>query len=79
MTNKKPQPQLELRHADVEMILNGLKLLPEDLKKTVTYSDLVRRLDGIKKQWAVIEKKRKDVKKAVLKSKAFRSKNPNSI
>ena len=62
---------LPLRYAGAELLLQALKRLPDDQKKTVLYLNLSKKLTAISNAWNAAEKERKKTQQAVLQSKAF--------
>ena len=68
------EPQLTLRKAETTMLEKALHCLPEEDKKTVTFRSLLRRIEIIEKKWNTVEEERKQTRKAVLYSKAFKKK-----
>lgn len=71
--NKQPEIELKLRYAETEHLLKGLEALPDDLKKSVTHTDLHRQLTIIRDYWLKEERARKARQKMVIQQKTKRS------
>lgn len=58
-SEKRPEADITLRFAEVEMLIKALEQLDDIDKKTVSYASLQKRLVGIRDFWLNEEKQRK--------------------
>ncbi len=71
---KEPEANLPIRYAQAEHILKALSLLPQEDQKSVTHTDLVRRISIIRDAWKKAESVRKTKRNKVIHSKFTKKK-----
>ena len=71
---KESEAKLTLRYSHTEHLLKALEKLPEADRKSVTHTDLIKRISMIRDAWRKAELQRKATQNIVLKAKYQKSK-----
>jgi hypothetical protein len=71
---KESEATLSLRYSHAEHLLKALNALPEGEQKSITHTDLVKRISTVCDAWKKAELHRKATQNVVLKAKYLKSK-----